>query len=220
MNKSLIAVVAGVAGVGGAGMLAGFSNAEATAAFAAEQRETVFETRQGERMYASDPVHSSVVFSIRHGGVANFYGRFNDMDGEVHYNAESPADSRMAFTVQTASIDTNNNSRDGHLRQADFFNARQFPEISFVSTGISGSEGGWVLNGELTLQGETRPISASLSGFDTGTFRNKDVLGFEARFDIKRSDFGMTKYLAADGGEGGGLGNTVTLIVAVEAIAE
>jgi polyisoprenoid-binding protein YceI len=220
MNKSMIAIVAGVAGLGGAGLLAGFSSAETNAGIAAESRELVFETRAGERMYAADKVHSSIVFKIRHGGVANFYGRFNDMDGEIHYNAESPTDTRMAFTVKTASVDTNSKSRDEHLRAADFFNARQFGEIKFVSTGITKSGDGHVLNGDLTLQGETRPISATLSSIDTGSIRGKDALGFEARFEIKRSEFGMTKYLAPDGGEGGGLGNTVELIVAVEAIAE
>ncbi|MFK7883403.1 MAG: YceI family protein [Phycisphaerales bacterium] len=216
MNKSMIAIVAGVAGLGGAGLLAGWSNAES----GVEARELVFETRAGERMYQPDPTHTTVLFKIRHGGVANFYGRFNDMNGEVHYNAESPMDSRMAFTVQTASIDTNNASRDGHLRQADFFNARQFGEISFESTGITKSGDGYTLNGNLTLQGETRPISATLDGFTTNRFMDSDRLGFEATFTIKRSEFGMTKYLAPDGGEGGGLGNMVELTVAVEAIAE
>jgi len=216
MNRTMIAVVAGGASLGGLGLLGAWSSGEDSV----EAREMVFETRAGERLYEPDPTHTSVVFKIRHGGVANFYGRFNDMTGEVHFDAASPADSRMAFTVRTASIDTNNNSRDGHLKAADFFNSRQFGTIEFKSTGITKSGMGYEMTGDLTLQGETRAITARLDGFTAANFMDTDRLGFEARFKINRSEFGMTKYLASDGGEGGALGNVVELIVAVEAIAE
>ena len=215
MHRTLTAAAVLAASVAGLGALSGFSTSEA------ESRALVFETAAAERLYAVDTVHSSLVFKIRHAGMANFYGRFNDFNGEVHFDAADPTKSRMAFTVQTGSVDTGNSSRDGHLRNADFFNSRQFPTIEFKSTGITEvSDGVYELTGDLTLQGETRPVTARLTEITTGKVRDNDAMGFEATFSIKRSDFGMTKYLAPDGGEDGGLGNTVELIVAVEAVGQ
>lgn len=211
-----------VLGLVGAAALAGVAGLGAWSIESAGSTLTgVFGARAGERLYEPDPTHSSVVFKIRHAGVSNFYGRFNDVKGEVHYDAENPGATRMAFTVFTDSVDTHNGSRDGHLKNADFFNSRQFPEISFKSTGLkAGADGAYTLTGDLTLMGETRPISATLSPFTTGSFMDTDRLGFEARFSIKRSDFGMTKYLAPDNGEGGALGNQVDLIVSIESVGK
>lgn len=204
-----------------AGSLAGFAALSGFAATNTETRELVPETASAVRLYTVDTVHSSLVFKIRHAGMANFYGRFNDFTGEIHFDAATPSQSRMAFTVQTGSVDTGNAKRDGHLKNADFFNSRQFPTIGFKSTGIKETgEGVYALTGDLTLQGETRPVTARLSQISTGKVNENDAMGFEATFSIKRSDFGMTKYLAPDNGEGGGLGNTVELIVSIEAIAK
>lgn len=213
MNATRLVAVAGLSVVSLAS-LAGFTSARA------ESRPAVLETRAAERLYEVDNVHTSVVFKIRHAGVSNFYGRFNNFKGEVHFDEANPAASRIAFTVQTDSVDTANASRDGHLKNADFFNSRQFPEITFVSTGIKKSGDAYELTGDLTLQGVTKPVTATLSGFSTGQFMDTDRLGFEAAFSIQRSDFGMTKYLAPDNGEGGALGNKVDLIVAVEAVGK
>jgi polyisoprenoid-binding protein YceI len=214
MNRTLtVAALLGLSSVTIAG-LAGWTAA------GAESRELVTETA-AERLYEVDTVHSSLVFKIRHAGMTNFYGRFNDFTGQIHFDQAAPANSRFAFTVQTDSVDTANSGRDGHLKNADFFNSRQFPAIEFKSTGVKAlSEGRYELTGDLTLMGETRPVTATLTDVSTGKVRDNDAMGFEARFSIKRSDFGMTKYLATDNGEGGALGNTVELIVAVEAVGK
>lgn len=216
MNRTLLAAAIAAGSVTGLAALAGW-----TSSTEAETRELVFETTAAQRHYGVDLVHSSLIFKIRHAGMSNFYGRFNSFDGEIHFDEANPANSTLAFTVQTDSVDTGNSSRDGHLKNADFFNARQFPTIEFKSTGIKPvSEGVYQLTGDLTLQGETRPVTAQLTDIRTGKVRENDAMGFEATFSIKRSDFGMTKYIAPDGGEDGGLGNTVDLIVAVEAVAK
>lgn len=159
--------------------------------------------------YATDNVHSSVIFRTTHAGVANFYGRFNTIEGTFTL-AENPAESTFNFTIQTESVDTGNQGRDDHLRNPDFFNVKQFPTATFVSTGIVASaDGPHTLNGNFTLNGVTRPISADLTFTGTGTFRNHQVAGFEAVFTIKRSDFGITTYLGA-------IGDEVTVTVAVE----
>lgn len=159
--------------------------------------------------YIADAVHSSVLFKTTHAGVANFYGRFNEMAGSFVL-AENPAESTFEFTIQTASVDTNNNGRDDHLRNPDFFNVSQFPTSTFKSTGITpAAEGPHTLHGDLTLNGVTKPINAQLTFTGTGEFRNTPVAGFEAVYTIKRSDFGITTYL-------GPIGDEVTVTVAVE----
>ncbi|MBK7405340.1 MAG: YceI family protein [Phycisphaerales bacterium] len=169
--------------------------------------------------YQADPVHSSVIFNIRHVGVTSFYGRFNDFSGSFTFDPASAASGAFEFEVKTESVDTHNQKRDDHLRSADFFNARQFPTITFKSTAIKpAGDNTFKLTGDLTLQGETRPVTADLEWLGTGTGPTGGPIGsFEARFEIKRSDFGMSKYLAPDNSDSGGLGNTVKLIVSIEA---
>lgn len=165
-----------------------------------------------------DPVHSSIHFMINHAGIANFYGRFNEFSGSFTMDSENPGASSLEFTVKVETVDTNNQGRDDHLRAPDFFNARQFPEAKFKSTSFSpgSGEGQWVVEGNLTIHGETKPVTVNLNWLGTGTFRNNDIAAFEANFTFKRGDFGMTTYLADDGGDDGPLGNTVTVLVSVE----
>lgn len=212
--RAMAGVVCGSAVLGAAALLGGFGpEAEMPVAPA------LTETAPGLATYTVDPVHSSVVFGIKHSGVANFYGVFKDVSGTFTFDPSANTGGDFNFVVQTASVDTRNSNRDDHLRNADFFNSRQFPEITFESTGIEHVEGDmYKLTGDLTLMGETRPVTADLEWTGTGVNpRGTEVAGFEATFSIKRGDFGMTKYLAPDGSDSGGLGNTVKLIVAIEA---
>jgi len=168
--------------------------------------------------YGVDPVHSSVVFRIKHAGITNFYGRFNGLTGEFTFDPDNPSAGQFAFSVKTQNVDTGNSQRDDHLRNADFFNAVQFPTIDFKSTSITHVEGNhYVLKGDLSLHGKTRPVEAKFEWLGTGTFRNRPIAAFEAVIEIKRSDFDMTHFMAPDGSDSGGLGNNVTIKVAVEA---
>ena len=173
-----------------------------------------------DRMYEVDGVHSSVVFKIKHAGIANFYGRFNELKGSFHIDRDNPSASTFRAEIPIDSVDTANERRDGHLKAADFFNMRQYPTATFVSTGMSETDeaGVYELRGDLTMHGRKRAITAKLHDFGTGSFRGKDIAAFEARFEIKRADFGMTTYIAEDGSDSGGLGNTVEIIIAVEGI--
>lgn len=208
MRRTTLTAVPAVLILASAGLLAGFAPDESAAP-----------AREAAATYKVDTVHSSVIFQIRHSGITNFYGRFNDLSGEFSFDPDSPTDAEFAFEVATESVDTSNQKRDDHLRNADFFNARQFPTITFKSTGVEPVEGDlYKLTGDLTLHGETRPVAADLEWLGTSTGPQGGMIGaFEARLEIKRADFGMSKYLAPDGGEGGGLGNTIKLIVSVEA---
>ena len=175
----------------------------------------------GERAVASyglDKVHSSVVFKIRHIGAANFYGRFNDFDGSFEFNEDSNELVSVSFEIPMESVDSNNGRRDGHLKSGDFFNVGQYPTASFESTGFTSTgEDTGTLTGNLTFMGETKEVTANVIDIATGVQGGTEKFGFEAQFSIKRSEFGVTSYLADDGGEDGALGNTVHLMVAVEA---
>ena len=222
MNKTFKASVIGLGLIASAGALAGWkaidSAASSTTAITTAHVEG---ESSATRLYEIDPTHTNVIFKIRHGSVTNFYGRFNDTQGSINFDKDNIANSSMNLVVQISSIDTHNPTRDGHLKGADFFNARQYDEASFVSTGIKDAGNGkYVVTGDFTLQGKTVSISADLHDIRTGKFRDFDVLGVEARFTIKRSDFGITKYLDPKDPNKGPLGDEVEIIVAIEAVGK
>lgn len=170
------------------------------------------------KRFKVDPVHSSAVFRIKHMGVAPFYGRFNDISGEMTWNRDNPENSSLNVTIKAESIDTNNQNRDAHLRSPDFFTAREHPEITFKSTAFElKSQETYTVKGDLTLHGVTKPITIELNRTGAGEHprSGKDLVGLETTFRIKRSDFNMNW-----GIEEGVLGDEVRLHVAIEGIAE
>lgn len=208
-TMTTIAILGAGATLGGLGLVS--ESAERTAELEAQ--------RAGA--YQVDPVHTSVIFKIRHSGVSNFYGRFNEVSGSIDFDGENFARSEMSFEIPIDSIDTNSSTRDGHLRNAEFFNERQFPTASFESMGVKEvSDGEYELRGRLTLLGETKVVRATVTDVRTGEIQGKAALGFEARFTIKRSEFGFMKYVAKDLSDDGPLGNNVELVVAVEALQD
>lgn len=219
-KKTRYGVIALVGAMGTIGGLAGWgATGSESGSSTIIERERV--SAAGTRLYEIDPTHTNVIFKIRHGSVSNFYGRFNTTQGMIHFDEDAIENSSMEVTVQMNSIDTHNRVRDGHLKGADFFNVRQYTESKFVSTGIKRvSEGVYAVTGDFTLQGKTVPLEAELHDIRTGTFNNFDVLGVEARFKIKRSDFGITKYLDADDPNSGPLGDDVEIVIGFEAIGQ
>jgi polyisoprenoid-binding protein YceI len=152
--------------------------------------------------YAVDPVHSSVVFRAPHLGLSWIYGRFKGLSGSFAIDAQSPAGTRFELSARVDSIDTDNAQRDRHLKSPDFFNATQFPGITFRSTAVKPVEGGYEVAGELTLHGVTKPLTILLKGGRTAEFpRGVKRTGYVGEFTIKRSDFGMDKMLEAVGDE-------------------
>lgn len=162
--------------------------------------------------FTVDAVHSSVVFKIQHMGVTNFYGRFNDISGTYSIDAANPAAGNFDIQVKTGSVDTKNGQRDGHLKSPDFFNATEFPVISFKSTKVAkGANGQFNITGDLNLHGVTKPITATTIVFPARQTQKGYKSGFETTFTIKRTDFGMDTYVAE-----GSLGDEVQITVAVE----
>jgi polyisoprenoid-binding protein YceI len=166
--------------------------------------------------YQVDPVHSSVVFAVRHHGVGNVYGMFHQVTGTMSLDFDNPTNSSFDITVDATSIDTGNDRRDKHLASADFFKLDQFTKIHFRSTKVSMAGDQMKLKGDLTMLGVTRPIEAQVFLIGAGQHPSADKprAGVEAWFTLQRSAFGMTWGIENDA-----VGDKVKLIVALEGIA-
>jgi len=152
--------------------------------------------------YAIDPVHSAAVFRIPHVGISWVYGRFKDLSGVFTIDAQNPAATHFELAAGVDSVDTDNPKRNEHLKSPDFFNANQFPAITFKSMNVKPVDGGYEASGELTLHGVTRPLTLVLLGGRTAEFpKGVQRTGYFGEFAIKRSDFGMDKMLEAVGDE-------------------
>jgi len=154
-----------------------------------------------------DGGHSSLVFKVRHNNASNVYGLIGGIEGKLSYDAKNTADNAITMSAKPATIKTLVDGRDEHLRGPDFFNAREFPTMSFKSTKWEkGSEGKYKVTGDLTLLGVKKSITANVEHVGTNEDGEDGILiGFEATFKIDRSDFGMTY------GGGGEVGITVSI---------
>lgn len=159
--------------------------------------------------YKVDPVHSSVIFRVKHMNTSHAYGRFNDIAGQFALDGGVPAS--MAFTVKSGSIDTANVDRDNHLKSAEFFDAAKFPTITFVSKSVRKAGDHYETQGDLTLKGVTRPVTATVELVGTGKDpKGGATAGIEATFTIKRTEFNMPF------GAPNLVGDEVRLVVSVE----
>lgn len=139
-----------------------------------------------------DTTHSSVEFSVRHMGLATVRGRFEDftVDAEVNEQGEP---TRVKAVIDAASINTGTADRDAHLRSADFFDVENYPSITFESTSIERRGDKYVIEGDLTMRGVTKPASfeAEVSDFVKDPWGNPR-LAAEATGKINRTDWGLT----------------------------
>jgi polyisoprenoid-binding protein YceI len=149
--------------------------------------------------YAVDTAHAAVNFRISHLGLSWTHGRFNELSGSFTID-DDPAKCQFELTIKTESIDTGNAQRDTHLKSPDFFNAKQFPAISFKSTSVKAAGKDLEVTGDFTLHGVTKPITFTMVGgkkaeFPKGTHRT----GYSTELTIKRADFGIDKFNGAVG---------------------
>lgn len=169
-----------------------------------------------------DPVHSEVAFTVRHFGVSRVRGRFDKFDAVI-ITAENVTGSSVSATVYTDSVNTHNEQRDGHVRSADFLDAENFPTMTFTSHSLTAADDGYVLHGDLTLRGVTRPVSwrLELLGFgpDPASPQEGARAGFSASTRIQRIDFGV-KYNAPIPGGGAILSEAVDITLEIQAILQ
>jgi polyisoprenoid-binding protein YceI len=152
--------------------------------------------------YSLDASHSGIRFSISHIGLSQTYGRFNEISGKFTIDTADAGKSAFEVSIPIESIDTGNKQRDEHLRSPDFFNAKQFPTLTFKSTKVAKAKDGLEVTGDLSLHGVTKPVTFTLTGGKTAEFpKGTPRTGYTTKFMIKRSDYGMDKSLPAVGDE-------------------
>ncbi len=167
-------------------------------------------------VWTIDNTHSGVGFQIRH-FVSKVRGKFKDVKGTITADDSSWQNGVIDVEIATASITTDNDRRDGHLRSPDFFAADSFPVIRFKSTRIERSGDNAKIHGNLTMRGVTRPVV--LDGMLTGIMKSAqgDRLGFEASTTVNRVDYGVKWNRAAEAG-GAMLGDEVKIEINIEAV--
>lgn len=170
--------------------------------------------------YVLDPTHSGVHFSVRHLMVSKTKGRFADFDATVTIG-EDPLDSSVEVEIRAASVDTREESRDGHLRSPDFLDVEQHPVITYRSTKVTpDGTGRWNVDGELTVRGVTVPVplSATFEGGAVDPWGNARI-GFEAHTELDREAFGLTWNQALETG-GVLVGKAVKIDIEAEAVKQ
>lgn len=169
--------------------------------------------------YDIDPVHSELGFTVRHTGIAKVRGRFNGVTGAVTV-AEPFASSSVNVTIDAASVSTGNEQRDGHLTSPDFWDAASKPTWTFDSTSVEGEGEEFVINGDLTINGVTKPVALDVEFNGAGTGPDgAERVGFSATTEISRKDYDLTWNVAL---EGGGLlvGDNVKIAIEVAAVKQ
>ncbi len=144
-------------------------------------------------VYQVDLVHSDASFKIRH-LLSKTTGTFSKFEGTIIHYPDAIQKSSVVFTIKSDSIDTNNESRDQHLRGADFFDVQKYPELKFISTkvvkGSSSSE--LLVTGNFTLRGITKVMTVPVVFLGSAPTPFKDIRGgFETVFKINRNEFGI-----------------------------
>ena len=167
-------------------------------------------------VWSIDNTHSGVGFQIRH-FVSKVRGKFKDVKGTITADESAWQNASVDVEIATASISTDNDRRDTHLRSNDFFAADSFPTIRFKSTRIERSGDNAKIHGDLTIRGVTRPVV--LEGTMTGIMKSAqgDRVGFEASTTVNRLDYGVKWNRAAEAG-GAMLGDEVKIEINIEAV--
>ncbi|HEX4710847.1 YceI family protein [Phenylobacterium sp.] len=145
--------------------------------------------------YALDKRHASLTVKVVHMGFSHYTMRFDGLDGGFSYDPANWQTTKVAFTVDPNSVDTNDPSFNRQI--AGYFEADKYPTISFVSTNIEGQEGKGTMTGDLTFHGVTKPVTLDVTfgGAGHGVTPLGTRLGFSGSTRIKRSDFGVTSFL-------------------------
>jgi polyisoprenoid-binding protein YceI len=169
--------------------------------------------------YVLDPNHMSIGFLISHVGFERLLGMFREAEGSFVFDERNPAVSAIDVTIKAASVFTNHDKRDEHLRGPDFLWVEKYPEMTFRGTSAeqTGPGSGKVI-GDLTMRGVTKPVTLDVVLNKSGQYPFGDMhyaTGISARAKIKRSDFGMTYAV-----ESGLVGDEVEIILEFEAIRQ
>jgi polyisoprenoid-binding protein YceI len=168
--------------------------------------------------WTSDPAHSEVDFSIKHGGVSNVHGRFGKVAATLVYNEADISKSTVTATIDPSTVDTGEPARDTHLKTDAFFDVAKFPTASFTSTSVARTGGKLTVSGNFTLHGVTKPVVLDVDGPSTPVESGMDHKlhsGFSATTTLSRTAFGIgTSFPSAL------VGDEVKLTIEVEIVKQ
>lgn len=167
--------------------------------------------------YTIDSSHASVVFKVNHLGFSDVYGMFEEVEGSLMLDDKDLKNSSINLTIKVASVDTNHKKRDEHLTSPDFFNAKQFPLMTFKSESIKKKSGNkYEVTGTFELHGVKKKITIPFERHKTGKDPwGKTRTGGSAQFSINRSDYGMNYMNGKDQ-----IGNKIEVMISVEAVLD
>ena len=142
--------------------------------------------------YKIDASHSDIIFKVKHLMITTVTGQFKSFDATLSADKDDFSDASVTFTADINSVDTRSEQRDAHLKSDDFFAAEKYPQLKFVSSAVSKTDDGLVINGDLTIRDVTKPIQlkADFNGVVVDPWGQTKV-GFEAEGKIKRKEFGL-----------------------------
>lgn len=164
-----------------------------------------------------DAAHSELQFKVKHLMISTVTGTFNEFSGTVTAENDDFSGASVNFEAQVKSIDTRSEDRDNHLRSGDFFDAEQFPVLSFVSTAFTKKDDEeYELKGDLTIKGVTHPVTFEVEygGTQKDPWGNVKA-GFELKGKINRKDFGLTWNTVTEAG-GMLVGEEVKLVASIQ----
>jgi polyisoprenoid-binding protein YceI len=154
----------------------------------------------GAETYTVDPVHSYVGFAVTHLMVSTVQGRFKDVSGTIQYDDKNVENSSVEVAIKTASLNTETEKRDTHLRSPDFFDVEKYPEITFKSTKIEKKGDGFVATGKLTIRGVTKEVQIPFKMRGPAAIGKGKRLGVTGTLTINRQDYGVSWNKTIDGG--------------------
>jgi polyisoprenoid-binding protein YceI len=171
--------------------------------------------------WAIDPTHSEIGFKVKHMMFTNVSGKFNAFETSIENEDNNFETSKINFSAEINSVDTNNTDRDIHLKSADFFDADNFPKLSFVSTQIKKiNDGKYQISGDLTIKDVTKNIAleTEYSGLMTDPWGNTKI-GLSITGKINRKEFGLTWNAALEAG-GVLVGEEIKLVSEIQLIKQ
>ena len=187
----------------------------------------VFSAGASAENYELDMGHSRIWFDVAHQGYSTMVGRFSDFGGTIDFDADNPTASSVDITINTASVDMFHDGLNDHLTRIvteegeepriDFFGVEMYPEMRFVSTNVEDmGEGKMAVTGDLTMLGQTHPVSLNAVLNRTGDARGTPKVGFSATGTVDRTQYGMSGFGA---GNPFGLGADINVRIEIEATA-
>ncbi|WP_018665205.1 YceI family protein [Heyndrickxia acidiproducens] len=169
--------------------------------------------------WAVDYAHSSIDFTVKHMMISKVKGSFQKFEADIEADPQDLTSAAVSFTIDVSSIDTKNTDRDNHLRSADFFDAENYPNITFLSTSVTKvDDDEYEITGNLTIHGVTKEetFNVTFEGISKNPMTGAETVGLSAEGKVKRSDYGLTWNAALETG-GVLVGDDIKFTVELEA---